>query len=181
MRGTGNNGGDGLAIARLMALKGYSAEVFLVGAPGKLSHDCRINYDRLVKMTSVRCKVIKEKDPLPVFDAGEDIVIDALFGSGLTRPVTGFLADVIRHINDQRSITISIDVPSGLFCDETVAVSPDASIIHADHTLTFSPPKLAFFFPENDQYVGNWHVLDIRIMQEFIDNTETRYNYITGP
>ena len=49
--GTGNNGGDGLAIARLMALKGYSAEVFLVGAPGKLSHDCRINYDRLVKMT----------------------------------------------------------------------------------------------------------------------------------
>jgi NAD(P)H-hydrate epimerase len=179
--GTGNNGGDGLAIARLMALKGYSTEVFLVGAPGKLSHDCRINYDRLVEMTSVRCKVIKEKDHLPDFDAGEDIVIDALFGSGLTRPVTGFLAGVIRHINDQRSITISIDVPSGLFCDETVAVSPDTAIIHADHTLTFSPPKLAFFFPENDQYVGNWHVLDIGIMQEFIDNTETRYNYITGP
>lgn len=145
--GTGNNGGDGFAVARMMALKGYTTEVFLFGTSGKLSPDCRINYDRLAKMTTVKCKIIKEKDPLPVFHLDEDIVIDALFGSGLTRPVTGFLAGVIQHINSQHPITISIDVPSGLFCDETVAGSPDPAIIHADHTLTFSPPKLAFFFP----------------------------------
>ncbi len=179
--GTGNNGGDGFAVARMMALKGYTTEVFLFGTSGKLSPDCRINYDRLAKMTTVKCKIIKEKDPLPVFHLDEDIVIDALFGSGLTRPVTGFLAGVIQHINSQHPITISIDVPSGLFCDETVAGSPDPAIIHADHTLTFSPPKLAFFFPENDRYVGHWHLMDIGIMQEFVDKTEARYNYITGP
>ena len=176
--GTGNNGGDGMAIARLMALKGYSVEVFLSGTPDKLSPDCRINYDRLLEMTSVGCTVLAENGSLPDFHPTDDIVIDALFGSGLSRPVTGYLADVIRQVNDQHSITISIDVPSGLFCDETVAPSSDPVIVHADHTLTFSPPKLAFFFPENDRFVGNWHLLDIGIMQEFIERTETRNNYI---
>jgi len=177
--GTGNNGGDGMAVARLLALKGYSAEVFIFGNPENLSPDCRINYERLSGMPSVGCRIMTEQDSLPDFHPTEDIVIDALFGSGLSRPVTGFLADVIRHVNNQHSITISIDVPSGLFCDETVATSTDPAIIHADHTLTFSPPKLAFFFPENDRFVGNWHLLDIGIMQDFIDHTESHYHYIT--
>ncbi len=176
--GTGNNGGDGLAIARLMALKGYSVEVFLFGTPDKLSDDCRINYERFLEIPSVGCRIITKKDSLPDFHPTEDIVIDALFGSGLSRPVTGFLADVIHRINDQHSITISIDVPSGLFCDETVATSANPAIIHTDHTLTFSPPKLAFFFPENDRFVGNWHLLDIGIMQDFIEHTESHYYYI---
>ncbi len=177
--GTGNNGGDGLAVARLMALKGYSTEVFLFGNPEKLSNDCRINYERLTEMTSLTCRIITEKGSLPDFHPTEEIVIDALYGSGLSRLVNGFLADVIRSINSQHSITISIDVPSGLFCDESVATSSNPAIIHADHTLTFSPPKLAFFFPENDRFVGNWHLLDIGIMQDFIEHTDTQYHYIT--
>jgi len=177
--GTGNNGGDGFAIARLMGSKGYFTEVFLCGSPEKLSANCRINYDRLSATTSIKCTVIPDKGSLPVFHSDKDIVIDALFGSGLTRPVTGFLAGVIRQINEQASITISIDVPSGLFCDETVAGSPDPAIVHADHTLTFSPPKLAFFFPENDHYIGNWHLLDIGILQEYLDQAETHYYYTT--
>jgi NAD(P)H-hydrate epimerase len=177
--GTGNNGGDGLAIARLMGTKGYVTEVFLCGSPDELSPSCRINYCRLSATGSVKCTVISDEGSLPDFHPGEDIVIDALFGSGLSRPVTGFLAGVIRHINDQASITISIDVPSGLFCDETVAGTPDPAIIHADHTLTFSPPKLAFFYPENDRYVGDWHLLDIGILQEYIDKAETFYYYTT--
>jgi len=177
--GIGNNGGDGLAIARLMGSKGYITEVFLFGSPEKFSPGCRINYDRLSATTSIKCTVIPDEGSLPVFHPDEDIVIDALFGSGLTRPVTGFLARVIRHINEQTSITISIDVPSGLFCDKTVAGSPDPAIVHADHTLTFSPPKLAFFFPENDRYVGNWHLLDIGILQEYLDQAETHYYFST--
>jgi NAD(P)H-hydrate epimerase len=177
--GTGNNGGDGFAIARLMGSKGYNTEVFLAGSPEKLSASCRINYDRLSAESTVRCTVVKDLGSLPVFHPDEDIVIDALFGSGLSRPVTGFLAGVIRHINEQPSLTIAIDVPSGLFSDETVATSKDPAIIHADHTLTFSPPKLAFFFPENDRYVGYWHLLDIGILQEYIDQAETHYYYTT--
>jgi NAD(P)H-hydrate epimerase len=68
-----------------------------------------------------------------------------------------------------------------LFCDESVAGPPDPAIIHADHTLTFSPPKLALFFPENDRYIGNWHLLDIGILQEYIDQAETHYYYTTHP
>jgi NAD(P)H-hydrate epimerase len=87
---------------------------------------------------------------------------------------------VIRHLNGQASITVAIDVPSGLFCDETVTGSHDPAIIHADHTLTFSPPKLAFFFPENDRYVGFWHLLDIGISQDYIDQAETHQYYTTS-
>jgi hydroxyethylthiazole kinase-like uncharacterized protein yjeF len=177
--GTGNNGGDGFAIARLMALKGYSAEVYLFGAPESLSQNCRTNYKRLSEMTSVACVICNDISGLTPFHPEEDIIIDALFGSGLSRPVTGFLAEVINFINNQHSITISIDVPSGLFCDETMANHKNPAIVHADHTLTFLPPKLAFFFPENDSYVGNIHILDIGIVKEFIDVTETPNFYTT--
>jgi NAD(P)H-hydrate epimerase len=176
--GSGNNGGDGLAIARMMASKGYITEVFLFGSPEKLSPNCKINFDRLQEQPSIKCTVIPGEASLPAFHPDEDIVIDALFGSGLTRPVTGFLAGVIRHINGQHVITISIDVPSGLFCDEHNG-SADPAIVHADHTLTFSPPKLAFFFPENDRYVGNWHLLDIGILREYTESADTRNYYIT--
>jgi ADP-dependent NAD(P)H-hydrate dehydratase / NAD(P)H-hydrate epimerase len=176
--GTGNNGGDGLAIARMMASKGYITEVFLVGSPEKLSPNCKLNFNRLPEQPSVKCTVIPGEDPLPAFHPDEDIVIDALFGSGLSGPVTGFPAAVIRHINEQQSITISIDVPSGLFCDEHNG-SADPAIIHADHTLTFSPPKLAFFFPENDCYVGDWHLLDIGILREFTGQADTNNYYTT--
>jgi hydroxyethylthiazole kinase-like uncharacterized protein yjeF len=176
--GTGNNGGDGFAIARLLGSKGYDTAVYLVGSRDKLSPSCRINCDRLPD--PVKCIVLKNKDSLPVFDPEENIIIDALFGSGLTGPVTGFPADVIGSVNSQKCITISIDVPSGLFCDVTVAGSVNPAVIRADHTLTFSPPKLAFFFPENDRYVGNWHLLDIGILQEFMDQAETHNYYTTS-
>ena len=177
--GTGNNGGDGFAIARLMALKGYTTEVFLFGLPEFLSQNCRTNYERLSEMTSAVCTLCDDISGLTAFHPEEDIIIDALFGSGLSRPVTGFLAEVISFINDQHSIKISIDVPSGLFCDETMANHKNPAIVHADHTLTFAPPKLAFFFPENDFYVGNWILLDIGILKAFIERTETPNFYTT--
>jgi len=177
--GTGNNGGDGFAIARLLGSQGYDTEVFLCGSPDELSPSCRINYCKLSATSPVKCTILKNKGSLPVLHPDDDVVIDALFGSGLTRPVTGFLAGVIQAINDPACITVSIDVPSGLFCDVTVAGSAKAPIIQADHTLTFSPPKLAFFFPENDRYIGNWHLLDIGILPEYINQAPTQYYYTT--
>jgi len=175
--GTGNNGGDGLAIARMMASRGYDTEVFISGAKESFSPSCRINFDRLNEMPSIRITMIHEEKQLPVPDPDEDIVVDALFGSGLTRPVTDFNASVIRYMNDHPSITISIDVPSGLFCDHSVASLPDPAIVKADYTLTFAPPKLAFLFPENDQYAGKWQLLDIGILQEYIDSAGTKNFY----
>jgi len=177
--GNGNNGGDGLAIARLMALKGYNVEAFLFGTPEKYSPNCKTNFERLSGIKSVQYTILSNKETLPDFHPEKDIIIDALFGSGLNRPVTGFFADNIHQINAQHSIIISIDVPSGLYCDETCSGSSGNAIIHADHTLTFSPPKFAFFFPENDQYIGDWHVLDIGILQEFVNQATTQNYYTT--
>ena len=168
--GTGNNGGDGLAIARLLAEKGYRVEVFLAGDPDKLSPNCRINYDRLPHPPGT----LRENPSSGLFPKGEvGIIIDALFGTGLTRPVEGFPAEIIREINRSESLVISIDIPSGLFSDQSVRSIKDPAIVMADFTLTFSPPKLAFFFPENHQYTGEWVLLDIGISGEFISRAET--------
>jgi len=85
---------------------------------------------------------------------------------------------LVEHINHSDAVTISIDVPSGLFCDSTTAAVQNPVVIHADYTLTFAPPKLAFFFPENDKFIGKWHLLDIGIMKDYIDNADTSNFFI---
>lgn len=175
--GTGNNGGDGFVIARLMFKAGYDTEVFLLGAPDQLSGSCKINYDRFLQVPDARCRIISKKNSLPFLDPEHDIIIDAIFGSGLTRPVSGFQAKIIGYINSSEAQVIAIDVPSGLFCDKTMYDTAKPVVIHAGHTLTFSPPKLAFFFPENDSFIGRWHLMDIGILKEFIDITDTQYYY----
>ncbi len=162
--GSGNNGGDGLAIARMMAGAGYNVEAFVMAPPEKMSPNCLANYMRMQE-----CRIIEDVDDLPVIDRS-DVVIDAVFGSGLTRPVEGFTGAVIEHINSSGALIVAIDVPSGLFGDETTPSGSKAAVIRADYTLTFSPPKLAFFFPENDRFAGDWQLLDIGLAQEFIDS-----------
>ncbi|MCX6281677.1 MAG: NAD(P)H-hydrate dehydratase [Bacteroidetes bacterium] len=174
--GTGNNGGDGLAIARMLHLHHFPVQVFMVGPVENLSASCRTNFERFKNITPKSISFLVEGNKLPGLDQG-DVVIDSLFGSGLTRPAGGFIAAVIRHINKHDALVISIDVPSGLFCDSSYKTAESPSIIEADYTLSFSPPKLAFLFPENDVYLGNWHLLDIGISQDFIEKTSVR-NYL---
>jgi ADP-dependent NAD(P)H-hydrate dehydratase / NAD(P)H-hydrate epimerase len=176
--GTGNNGGDGMVIARLMATRGYSVEVNISGPEGKFTSNCRTNYNRLLMIPGVSVTFLSENKSLPKLSNDSDIIIDALIGSGLTKPVTGFISKVIEHINNSPSLKISIDIPSGLLSDETMSEHPKTSVVHADYTLTFAPLKLGFLFPENDVYVGNWQLFDIGISQEFIDQTETKNYYL---
>jgi ADP-dependent NAD(P)H-hydrate dehydratase / NAD(P)H-hydrate epimerase len=175
--GTGNNGGDGLAIARLLQIKGYQTAVFISGNPENRTNNFKINYERLLATEGCKISMLTDQGPLPSIDKENDIIIDTLFGSGLTREISGFPAMIISHINNSKAVVISIDVPSGLLCDSTSIAEKGSAIIHTDYTLTFAPPKLAFFFPENDQFVGDWQLLDIGIMQDFIDRTDTN-NYI---
>jgi ADP-dependent NAD(P)H-hydrate dehydratase / NAD(P)H-hydrate epimerase len=175
--GTGNNGGDGLAIARMLKTKGYQVEVLLAGKPENLSNSCKINYERFQNIEGMGIPILTDREQLHSIDKENDVVIDALFGSGLTREINGYHAWIIQHINEAKAVTVSIDVPSGLFCDKTNEGSKNRVIVHADYTLTFAPPKLAFFFPENDQFVGDWQLLDIGIMQEFIDRADSK-NYL---
>lgn len=185
--GIGNNGGDGLALARMLYFSGIIPQVFVVRYSDKMSRDCEINFIRLKEETEVPMYDIFSEDDFPqIYD--NDIVIDAIFGSGLNRPIEGFTAELIKYINKSNAIKIAIDIPSGLFAcggqQSTVnrqqsAVNGQQPIAKVDYTLTFQFPKLAFMFPEYDAFVGKWEVLDIKLHKDFIDNVETLNFYTT--
>lgn len=170
--GPGNNGGDGLVIARLLAQKRRSVEVFLVKISEKSSDDFNINLEHLKKNPKVSITEIRKGDPIP--SIGENnIIIDAIFGSGLTRPVSGWIAEIITHINNSIAFKkIAIDIPSGLFGDDNR--NNDGAVIKADVTLTFQFPKSSFFFAENAQYTGEWFVLPIGLHPKSVSETETK-------
>jgi ADP-dependent NAD(P)H-hydrate dehydratase / NAD(P)H-hydrate epimerase len=174
--GMGNNGGDGLALARLLHEKSFQPDIVLIRHSENMSPSCQTNYERLKTITGLKITELSDGDKLPEVRK-ETVVVDALFGSGLTRPVKGYAGSVIRHINQSEAIVIAVDVPSGFFCDQSNADN-QGEIIKADYTLTFQFPKLGFLFPENDRYAGRWEVLDIGLHKDFIDKVEVENFYI---
>ena len=176
--GIGNNGGDGLALARMLYATNIIPQVFIVRYSDKMSRDCEINFTRLEEETEVPMYDIFSEDDFPqIFD--NDIVIDAIFGSGLNRPIEGFTAELINYLNKTNAIRIAIDIPSGLFANHQPTANSQQPIAKVDYTLTFQFPKLAFMFPEYDAFVGKWEVLDINLHKDFIDNVETLNFYTT--
>ena len=174
--GTGNNGGDGLAVARMLAENRYSVDVYFVKFSENISPDCEVNLNRLKNVTGVTISILTSADQFPVIASG-DIIIDAIFGSGLARPAEGFTAEIIKLINVSDAIKISVDIPSGLFCDDN-SNNKYNSIVKADFTLSFQFPKLSFMFAENDPYIGEWKVLPIGLDTNIIRNIFTPYCFL---
>ncbi len=170
--GTGNNGGDGLGIARILNDWGYWVSVWIVRGPGKESADFKINLDRLDKRIKVSDFVFSAS--AEVF-TGRDILIDAVFGSGLSRPAEGIYAQAIQAINSSKAVRVAVDIPSGLSADG----HSTGAIVNADCTVSFQLPKLAFVFPENHLHVGEWHVVDIGLLKSYIKEAKTSYYYVT--
>ncbi len=168
--GIGNNGGDGLAVGRILRTNDYRVHIYVIGNLEKGSEDFRINLTRLGSDYTL----IHTEAQFPELDSNA-LIIDAIFGSGLTREVGGFHASLIHHLNAQKASRISIDIPSGLFSDQ----SSKGAIIRSTLTVSFQLPKLAFMFPENHQYVGDWKVVDIGLSTEFIEQ-ESSAVYLTG-
>ena len=173
--GPGNNGGDGLALARMMIEVGYWVEVYILDAPS-FSTDFQINSGRLIAQGVAKSHLIKGKNDFPTIDQ-DSIIVDALFGSGLSRPLAGIAAMLIDFINDSKSKIIAIDMPSGLLGEEN-PVPNNNPIIRASVTLTLQFPKFSFFFPENNQYVGDWLILPIGLSVKAIDETPSPYYYV---
>ena len=172
--GMGNNGGDGFVLGRLLCQKHYDVEVFLVHVGEKMSHDCQVNYERLkVLNPSVIHDVFSKNDFPEISDS--DVVIDAMFGSGLTRPLEGLAAEMVEHLNDNQAIRIAIDIASGLNGD---GFATSEHTFRSDYTLSFQFPKLAFLLPENEPFVGNWEVLDIKIHPDYVEKVES-VNFLT--
>lgn len=171
--GPGNNGGDALAMARLLADRQFKVECYLLEF-GKMSADCILNKKRLLEQDMVRFFELGKDDLLPSISK-EDVLVDGIFGSGLTRPVSGFPARVIDHINQQDCDVIAIDIPSGLRGEDNAETIP-GTVVRANFTLSFQFPFLSFFFSENNIYVGQWHILDIRLHPAAIRTTDTPYH-----
>ena len=172
--GPGNNGGDGLAVARLLAEQGYQVSVYLFNISSHLSVDCDTNKKRLQDSKRIRqfVEVVQEFDP-PRLEEGM-LVVDGLFGSGLNKPLAGGFASLVKYINASPAQVVSIDVPSGLMTEDNT-YNVRANIIRATMTLTLQQPKLSFLFPENQQFVGQLRVLDIRLSQEGIQKMDAQY------
>ncbi len=175
--GPGNNGGDSLALARMLAGAGYVVEDYFLRFTDKISNSCRINLERLEKTGKVPVKMIRSEEELPEVTSGV-LVIDGIFGSGLTRPLRGLPEKAVARINASGAAVVAIDVPSGLFGEDNTENDAE-KILKADYTLTFQFPKLSFFFPENDAFTGEWVVLDIGLHPDIIAATPTPYHYLT--
>lgn len=162
--GMGNNGGDGLVIARLLKQKGWEIDCYLVRFSEKISSDNQTNQDR-AKEAGIELISIDSISDFP--SQTKPIVIDALVGTGITRPLEGLLGDVVQKINQTSETVFSVDLPSGLY-DHDDCTAHFEKIIHADYTFTFQNPKFNFLLPEYSEIVGKWKVLDIGLDQSFI-------------
>lgn len=172
--GPGNNGGDALAVARMLFEQGYKkVEVFLFNVVGKLSHDCDEERKKLITMEGIDFTEVK-RDFSPPYLGASDVVVDGLFGSGLRQPLQGGFVMLARYINDSGAYVISIDVPSGLFGEWNENVS-HRDMIHASLTLAFQTPRLSFFFEENDDVIGEWKLLDIDLDEKIMRELSTEF------
>lgn len=170
--GPGNNGGDALAMARQMADFDYECEVYILSLGKELKGSPAINCERLKKQGKVKLYLLKTIAELPDLEEST-VIIDGLFGSGLSRPLEGLPAEIIKKINQQKNIIVAIDIPSGLMGEDTG--DNMTHIIRADYTLTLQFPKISFLFAENEQYVGEWEYLPIGLHPQGIENIETDY------
>lgn len=173
--GTGNNGGDGLVIARNLHENYPNLSCYIVHFSDKQTEEFKINLAKLQAL-NVNIYHLFNEDDFPLIQP-EDFIIDAIFGIGLKKSPDGFTKKLIQLINKSGAYILSIDIPSGLMIDSPV-VDAEA-VIKSTKTLTFQLPKLALLLPENHQYCSNFEVIDIGLSEIFIENTTTNLFYTT--
>ena len=173
--GMGNNGGDGLALARMLKAAGYAIELFVVKHSKNGSQDFNTNLHRLadwnlqpLEIASIEMLAQKEAD----------VWVDAILGSGLNSTLRGLILEVVNTLNAKQGLKVAIDIPTGLFADDN-SENDVKLIFRADHTLSFQFPKRSFLFPEFGALVGQFHVLDIGLSAEFINSQQTQEHYLT--
>lgn len=176
--GSGNNGGDGLAIARILWNKGWSnIIVAAIKSFKRYSDDNILNYNRLKTISGITVLDIDSENAIPeLFDG--DIIIDAMFGTGLNREISGLCAEIITKINSSHAEVIAIDSPSGL-SDFTVA-GAGSTIVKANETLTIQSPTVSMLWPENSDVVGHLEIIGIGLDQDSLKSIDTPYKLTLG-
>lgn len=172
--GQGNNGGDGLAISRILLEQGYTVFSSVLKLKDKGSPDFEQNLERLRKVKKQKLQIIEKEADIPK-KTEANILIDALFGSGLDRPLSGISAALIKRINLINALKIAVDIPSGLKADE----ASEGEIFKSDYTFCFERPKLAFFLAQNAKYVGYWSFQSIGLSEIFLEKQQSKNQLIT--
>ena len=171
--GMGNNGGDGLMITRLLHQRGYGAKAFQLKLSDKMSEDCQVALHRLKSIDAGLYTAVEPENYITDLP-GNIIIIDALLGTGLNKPLDGWIATFIQNINKLPNRKIAIDIPSGLMTD---SVPDEESIaLKAHDTLSFQFYKRSFMHQESAQYTGDIHILDLGLDKAYIENTVTNYS-----
>ena len=173
--GPGNNGGDALAVARMLTAQHYSVNVYLFNTTGRLSPDCEQNRERLKKVRNLKgfTEITQEFEPPTLTE--DTLVIDGLFGSGLNKPLTGGFASVVKYINASKAKVVSIDIPSGMMTEDNT-YNVRANIIRADMTLTLGSRKLCMMMADIQPLLGEVRVLDINLSAEGIEKIASNYS-----
>ncbi|MCB0756399.1 MAG: NAD(P)H-hydrate dehydratase [Flavobacteriales bacterium] len=175
--GKGNNGGDGLVMARLDVEEGWDVTVIVLEHMEEGSADFAKNLYRLSDETDVEVVHVRSMKEFPEIDP-DAVIIDAILGTGLSRPLEGLLADAVHHINSLENHVVSIDIPTGLFAEDNANNNLER-VIRADNTITFHCPKLSFLIPETGNLVGDFKVVDIGLMAKEM-NPVSPYEYVDG-
>ena len=174
--GAGNNGGDALAVSRLLLKDGYKVKTYLFNPQYELRPDCQINKERLKAVSTADfIEVCAQFEPPQITE--DMVIVDGLFGTGLNKPLSGGFASLVRFINASPATVVSIDMPSGLMCESNMG-NIEANIIQADLTLTFEYPKLALLIDENYKYVGEMHILHIGLSREYAESLPSSYSLV---
>lgn len=176
--GIGNNGGDGLALGRLLIESGYNVNIFVANFTDKRSKCFLINYGRVKNVTKKWPKLMKSERDFPEIHP-DDIIVDALFGIGLNRPPEGWVKKLIQYLNAQKAFRLSVDIPSGLSANGPLLDAE--AVVQANHTLTFQAPKLAFFLPETGKFVPYFEALDIGLDPEYLMTTAPLARLVMKP
>lgn len=172
--GPGNNGGDALAVARMLGEKGYRVCSFLFNVHNQISEECAQNKERLEQCVGSGsfCEITDNFDPPKL--TPDTVVVDGLFGVGLNRPLSGGFASLVKYINQSGARVVSIDLPSGLMAEDNTANDPH-NIIKACLTLTMQHKKLAMLMADCQKFIGRVQVLDIGLSEEYMEKVQCRY------
>lgn len=176
--GIGNNGGDGLALGRLLIEDGYNVNVYIANFTDKRSKCFLINYDRIKNVTKKWPILMKSESDFPEIHQ-DDIIVDGIFGIGLNRAPEGWVKSLIQYLNAEKAFRLSIDIPSGMSANAPLLDAE--AIIKANHTLTFQAPKLSFFLPETGPFVPYYEALDIGLDPEYLMTTPPLARLVIKP
>ena len=168
--GNGNNGGDGFAIARMLYEKSYDVEVYINEGESKFSPDAEINFKKVKTISGIDIRYFSE---FSMINNEKSVIIDAIFGYGLNRELSGEVKSVIEKLNQINVPKISIDIPTGLFTDKII--NENSTVFKTDVTLTFQFFKRSFLHPETGKFCGKIIVLNIDLDRDFINEIETDY------